>query len=65
MVSGDGLLFIEPPGPASEEPVIDRLTRRMTAAFRAARPARAGWGSTCAAAGPPAPITITGCRAGR
>jgi hypothetical protein len=43
MVSDDGLLFIEPAGPASEEPLIDHFTRRMTAAVRAARPTGPHW----------------------
>jgi len=33
MITDKGLLFIEPAQPASEEPVIDSLTRRMTAAL--------------------------------
>ena len=38
MISKSGLLFIEPQNAASVVPVIDDLTRRMTAAYRAARP---------------------------
>jgi hypothetical protein len=33
MITNKGLLFIEPTQPASKEPVIDGLTRRMTAAL--------------------------------
>ena len=38
MISTEHLLFIEPKGEASATPLIDYLTRRMTAAFRAAEP---------------------------
>jgi hypothetical protein len=31
----EGLLFIEPSSPASEEPLIDAVTRKMVAAYRA------------------------------
>lgn len=33
MITDKGLLFIEPQNPASADPVIDSLTRRMTAAL--------------------------------
>jgi hypothetical protein len=33
VISDKGLLFIEPQGPASAEPVIDELTKRMAAAL--------------------------------
>lgn len=33
MISNKGLLFIEPQGPASAEPVIDEPTKRMAAAL--------------------------------
>ena len=38
MISTEHLLFIEPRGEASATPLVDYLTRRMTAAFRAAEP---------------------------
>ena len=38
MISDNDLLFIEPKTPASSAPVIDSLTRRMTAAYRFAKP---------------------------
>lgn len=44
MISVVDLLFIEPREPASASPVIDALTRRMTAAYRAAQPGRAVYG---------------------
>jgi HEAT repeat protein len=38
MISDKDLLFIEPQAPASSAPLIDSLTRRMTAAYRFAQP---------------------------
>jgi hypothetical protein len=38
MISNEGLLYIEPTQPASTEPVLDHLTRKMAAAFRKAGP---------------------------
>jgi hypothetical protein len=38
MMSNEGLLYIEPTQPASTEPVLDHLTRKMAAAFRKAMP---------------------------
>lgn len=38
MISAKDLLFIEPKRPASSAPVLDHLTRQMTAAYRAAHP---------------------------
>jgi HEAT repeat protein len=38
MISDKDLLFIEPQTPASAAPLIDALTRRMTAAYRRAQP---------------------------
>src|SRR5262245_1355844 len=43
MISDRGLLYIEPTQPASAEPVLDHLTRKMAAAFRKARLSE--WGS--------------------
>jgi hypothetical protein len=43
MISDEGLLYIEPTQPASAEPVLDHLTRKMAAAFRKARLSE--WGS--------------------
>ena len=45
MISDKDLLFIEPQTPASSAPVIDLLTRRMTAAYRLAErgPQYMGW----------------------
>src|SRR5262249_59075363 len=37
MIWDEGLLYIEPAQPASSEPVLDHLTRKMAAAFRKAR----------------------------
>lgn len=34
MISDHGILYIEPTGRTSRQPVIDELTRKMTAAFR-------------------------------
>ncbi len=36
MISQEGVLFIEPSAQISSEPVVDHLTRKMTAAFRLA-----------------------------
>jgi hypothetical protein len=35
MIDPEGLMMIEPQGMASPEPIIDELTRKMTAAWRA------------------------------
>jgi hypothetical protein len=43
MISDEGLLYIEPSAPASATPLIDHLTRKMTAAFRSAGPSPGGW----------------------
>jgi hypothetical protein len=43
MIYDKGLLYIEPTQPASAEPVLDHLTRKMAAAFRKARESE--WGS--------------------
>lgn len=43
MQTSDGILMIEPPGSVSEKPVIDELTRKMTAAWRRARHAKSGY----------------------
>jgi len=43
MIWDEGLLYIEPAQPASTEPVLDHLTRKMAAAFRKARLSE--WGS--------------------
>jgi hypothetical protein len=40
MISNKGLLYIEPTQPASTGPALDHLTRKMTGAFRKARPSR-------------------------
>ncbi len=37
MIDPDGLLMIEPEGQATQEPLVDEITRKMTAAWRAAR----------------------------
>ena len=37
------LLFIEPAQPASSAPLLDELTRKMAAAFRASTPSPAAW----------------------
>jgi hypothetical protein len=45
MISDEGLLYIERTRPASTEPVLDQLTRKMAAAFRKARLSERGsWG---------------------
>lgn len=44
MISDDGLLWIEPANEATPVPVIDRLTRKMCAAFRNLRPFAASGG---------------------
>jgi hypothetical protein len=43
MISNEGLLYIEPRQPASTAPMVDHLTRKMTAAFRAAKPSGLGY----------------------
>ena len=45
MISNESkdLLFIEPTQPASSTPVLDEMTRRMTAALRAATPGPNAW----------------------
>jgi hypothetical protein len=42
MLYDKALLYIEPTQPASTEPVLDHLTRKMAAAFRKARPSECG-----------------------
>jgi hypothetical protein len=44
MISDNVLLFIEPQEPASTAPLVDHLTRRITAAYRAAKPSRYFYG---------------------
>jgi hypothetical protein len=39
MIKDNGVLYIEPSNTASPEPVIDELTRKMTAAYRQSVPA--------------------------
>lgn len=46
MITSDGILMIEPLGYASEEPVIDEATQRMTAAWRQATPSTYGYRGT-------------------
>jgi hypothetical protein len=43
MISHEGLLYIEPTQPASSGAANDHLVRKMTGAFRKARPSR-HWG---------------------
>jgi hypothetical protein len=43
MISAKDLLFIEPLQPALSVPLIDQLTRRMTAAYRSAEQSSGGW----------------------
>ncbi len=43
METNEGILMIEPRGKFSVEPVIDKLTRKMTAAWRKARHAEDGY----------------------
>lgn len=43
MQTSDGVLMIEPRGAVSEKPVIDELTKMMTAAWRRARHAKEGY----------------------
>jgi hypothetical protein len=43
MISDKGLLYIEPSQPASTEPVLDQLTRKIAAAFRQAGPTDGCW----------------------
>jgi hypothetical protein len=49
MISNEGILYIEPSKNVSQEPIIDELTKKMTAAFRLAKrgPGYRGW-HTCA-----------------
>ncbi len=43
MVTDEGLLYMEPQQSASEEPVLDEVTQKMTAAFRLAEPSEYGY----------------------
>jgi hypothetical protein len=43
MISNNGLLYIEPTQPASSGPVLDHLTRKVTAAFRKAGRPPGNW----------------------
>lgn len=43
MINASGILMIEPRHPASDAPIIDKLTRKMAAAFRKARKSDYGY----------------------
>ena len=43
MIDTNGLLMIEPQRPASATPVIDEMTRKMTAAYRQSTPSQHGY----------------------